>query len=254
MNPRLRQHRFAGMMPAVRRASPVVSRRLVVLACFAVFLLHLPHRAVAAPIYFDGTFTPGDFAYLLSATPSSGNTVTRTTTPSGGIPGAWLQIVDTVAGNTAVFGPNIFSASLPPPPYDPSVSGPIQSIDFDMNFEWLGCPTSTSPLVCPSGGQAFGLALQQGGNVYVERPSHVTGIAMPSIWQDLAETGLVASDFFILNLNATVGISHQSYLDEFVFRFNRRRTRHAAFRSLLGIAAGHAPLTYKMLISPEAKA
>jgi hypothetical protein len=33
----------------------------------------------------------------------------------------------------------------------------------------------------------------------------------------------------------------QSYLDEFVFRFNRRRTRHAAFRSLLGIAAGHPP-------------
>jgi hypothetical protein len=27
------------------------------------------------------------------------------------------------------------------------------------------------------------------------------------------------------------------YLDEFVFRFNRRRTRHAAFRSLLRIAA-----------------
>jgi hypothetical protein len=46
----------------------------------------------------------------------------------------------------------------------------------------------------------------------------------------------------------------QSYLDEFVFRFNRRRTRHAAFRSLLAIAAGHAPISYKMLISPEAKA
>jgi hypothetical protein len=45
----------------------------------------------------------------------------------------------------------------------------------------------------------------------------------------------------------------QSYLDEFVFRFNRRRTRHAAFRSLLGIAAGHASLTNQMLISPEAK-
>jgi hypothetical protein len=29
--------------------------------------------------------------------------------------------------------------------------------------------------------------------------------------------------------------------------------RHAAFRSLLGITADHAPLTYKMLISPEAK-
>jgi hypothetical protein len=45
----------------------------------------------------------------------------------------------------------------------------------------------------------------------------------------------------------------QSYLDEFVFRFNRRRTRHAAFRSLLGIAAARHPLPYKMLISPEAK-
>jgi hypothetical protein len=42
----------------------------------------------------------------------------------------------------------------------------------------------------------------------------------------------------------------QSYLDEFVFRFNRRRTRHAAFRSLLGIAANHSPLTYQMLILP----
>jgi hypothetical protein len=46
----------------------------------------------------------------------------------------------------------------------------------------------------------------------------------------------------------------QSYLDEFVFRFNRRRTRHAAFRSLLGIAAGHSPVTYQMLISPGAQA
>ena len=46
----------------------------------------------------------------------------------------------------------------------------------------------------------------------------------------------------------------QSYLDEFVFRFNRRRTRHAAFRSLLGIAVAIKPATYKMLIQPEAGA
>jgi predicted RNA-binding Zn-ribbon protein involved in translation (DUF1610 family) len=43
----------------------------------------------------------------------------------------------------------------------------------------------------------------------------------------------------------------QAYLDEFVFRFNRRRTRHAAFRSLLGLAAAHPPFSYQMLISPE---
>ncbi len=44
----------------------------------------------------------------------------------------------------------------------------------------------------------------------------------------------------------------QSYLDEFTFRFNRRRTRHAAFRSLLRIASRRQPVTYKMLITAEA--
>jgi hypothetical protein len=45
----------------------------------------------------------------------------------------------------------------------------------------------------------------------------------------------------------------QAYLDEFVFRFNRRRTRHAAFRSLLGIAVAISPATYNMLIETEAQ-
>ena len=46
----------------------------------------------------------------------------------------------------------------------------------------------------------------------------------------------------------------QSYLDEFVFRFNSRRTRDAAFSSLLGIAAAQPPVTYKMLVSQGAAA
>jgi ribosomal protein L20 len=41
----------------------------------------------------------------------------------------------------------------------------------------------------------------------------------------------------------------RSYLDEFVFRFNRRRTRHAAFRSLLDIAVALKSTTYNMLIA-----
>ena len=45
----------------------------------------------------------------------------------------------------------------------------------------------------------------------------------------------------------------QAYLDEFVFRFNRRRTPHAAFRTLLGIGVALTPATYKMLISAEVK-
>ena len=39
-----------------------------------------------------------------------------------------------------------------------------------------------------------------------------------------------------------------AYLDEFVFRFNRRHTRHASFASLLGIAMAIKPTTYKEII------
>jgi ISXO2-like transposase domain/Transposase zinc-ribbon domain len=43
----------------------------------------------------------------------------------------------------------------------------------------------------------------------------------------------------------------QSYLDEFAFRFNTRRDRHAAFRYLIGIATAHQPLTCNMLVHGE---
>jgi transposase-like protein len=41
------------------------------------------------------------------------------------------------------------------------------------------------------------------------------------------------------------------YVNEFVFRFNRRRMPMAAFQSLLGLTAQHAPTTYKMLCTAE---
>ena len=50
-----------------------------------------------------------------------------------------------------------------------------------------------------------------------------------------------------------VGHDHlQAYLDEFAFRFNRRRTPMAAFQTLLGLASGtHGPTTYEMLYASE---
>lgn len=42
-----------------------------------------------------------------------------------------------------------------------------------------------------------------------------------------------------------------AYLDEFTFRFNRRRTPMAAFQSLLGLTGAHSPTTYKMLYASE---
>lgn len=43
----------------------------------------------------------------------------------------------------------------------------------------------------------------------------------------------------------------QSCLDAFTCRFNRRRTRQAAFRSLLSIAVAKKPTADNMLIKPE---
>jgi hypothetical protein len=47
----------------------------------------------------------------------------------------------------------------------------------------------------------------------------------------------------------------QAYLDEFVFRWNRRRHYRVAFDMLLGIGLKRAPMTYRALvegISPTA--
>ena len=43
----------------------------------------------------------------------------------------------------------------------------------------------------------------------------------------------------------------QIYLDEFVFRFNRRRTRQAAFRFLFAISLRTNLINYKVLVRPD---
>jgi len=49
-----------------------------------------------------------------------------------------------------------------------------------------------------------------------------------------------------------VGEQHlQHYLNEYVFRLNRRRAPMAAFQSLLGFASQHQPTTYNMLYDGE---
>ncbi len=91
-------------------------------------------------------------------------------------------------------------------------------------------------------------------------------VGAPGVTHDPHVIGVMAADVVLpwahrvfSNLKTwALGVYHgphpkrlQSYLDELVFRFNRRRTRHAAFKSLLGIATPAKPITYKMLISPD---
>ena len=47
------------------------------------------------------------------------------------------------------------------------------------------------------------------------------------------------------------GVGHQhlqAYLDEFTFRFNRRRTPMAAFQTLLGLATLQGPMSYHLIV------
>lgn len=64
----------------------------------------------------------------------------------------------------------------------------------------------------------------------------------------------VFANFKTWALGVCHGLRHthlQTYLDEFVFRFNRRGNRHAGFASLLTIGLNHKPVTYNMLIAPD---
>ena len=57
---------------------------------------------------------------------------------------------------------------------------------------------------------------------------------------------------WLLGTHHGVGAKHLAhYVDELVFRFNRRRSPMAAFQSLLGLTAQHAPTTYQMLYAAE---
>jgi len=57
---------------------------------------------------------------------------------------------------------------------------------------------------------------------------------------------------WLMGTHHGVGRTHlPHYLNEFVFRFNRRHTPMAAFQTLLGLAGQHTPTTYKMLYRAE---
>lgn len=54
---------------------------------------------------------------------------------------------------------------------------------------------------------------------------------------------------WIAGTHRTISPDHtQAYLDEFVFRYNRRRTPMAGFQTLLGLSAVHEPVTRAQIV------
>jgi predicted RNA-binding Zn-ribbon protein involved in translation (DUF1610 family) len=87
----------------------------------------------------------------------------------------------------------------------------------------------------------------------IDRDTAAAGKARAGAFQQRLER--IFADLKVWALSVHHGLRRrylQSYLDEFVFRFNRRRARDAAFPSLLRFAAAHRPVTYDMLVaSPQ---
>ena len=64
----------------------------------------------------------------------------------------------------------------------------------------------------------------------------------------LADRAIGNLQQWLIGTHHGVGRDHlQAYLDEFVFRHNRRKTPMAAFQTLLGLGAGRGPTAYARL-------
>ena len=103
--------------------------------------------------------------------------------------------------------------------------------------------------ICTDGLKSFA-GLEQAG--YRHRPRTQPP---PLRLRQGAKSVVPLADRAIGNLqNWLVGTHHgvsraqlQVYLDEFVFRHNRRRKPMAAFQTLLGLGAGRGPVTYRQI-------
>lgn len=114
---------------------------------------------------FQATFRDTEFAdpdWSLSVFQyGGGGFVTGGQDSSGGNPGNHRDVTDTVTYDGTYSGVIGFHKSLPSV-YDPGVSGAIEFIEYSLDF------ANTNDGGCGIGGdgQAFGLVLEQGGNVF----------------------------------------------------------------------------------------
>lgn len=136
-------------------------------------------HAQASVIFEDGTFSDSDWTSSEHVENGLNGTFVAAQQASGGNPGAnWRVQHNIIAGGGTGFYALLHSRS--DFTYDPALMGPIGTIDFSLDSK-----------MATNGTQAFRLALEQGGNVYVNTPR---GLAAGN-WETFSETRLRASDF-----------------------------------------------------------
>src|SRR5262245_53279320 len=152
---------------------------------FAVLLLAAlaPLARAQSTTFSDGTFLDADWSVSVEVL-NLGGTATGVQVGSGGNPGTWRQIDNTLnsaAGQSfsnTVYGFHSKSGAT----FAPASNGPITSIDY-----------AESSLRTAGGQQACGLAVRQNGVIYYG-PSFLNPSAF-NTWAPNSQTGLTASSF-----------------------------------------------------------
>lgn len=161
-------------------------RQLLTLPAIGMAMLAVPLSVSAGvTVFSDLTFNPADYSQV-SYLDNGAVTITTGQTPTGGNPGAALQILADVPPNTVFasmqgFANNTFL-------YDPSTQGAVQTIDASIDKEFntdLNLASNTfRPLVL------------QGGKYYV---AAITLPATKNVWLTGSQNGLASSDFTLFD-------------------------------------------------------
>jgi hypothetical protein len=157
-----------------------------------VAVLSLAGAAPASTVFTDGIFNNADWSLTTITNPAgAGSTVGANQIATGGNPNQYRIVFHTLqitAPNSLVVGVHMNALSF----YNPSTQGAISTINYSED--------SINLINQGGGGQATGLAIIQGGNIYVQRNPILT---MPfsgfSTWTANPAPGLVASDLYLID-------------------------------------------------------
>lgn len=144
------------------------------------------------------TFSDGDFqdsswvGSIARDTTSAGASFTSGQQPAGGNPGAYRQTSHVWMGPGAIWVSHVFQ----PASHDPSTDGPLESVSYSWDFEWIHPPSA----LCGCGAIAFEPLVRQGGMDFIGPFDQVLFASDPSnTWLSFEFESLQASDFRFLD-------------------------------------------------------
>lgn len=170
-------------------------------AMLSVVGAFLASGASAAVTVSDGTFLDANWN-LTQFLGGTGGSVTGGQVASGGNPGAFRNVTDTLTGGGVgiVLGTSIYT----PFTYSAGGSGAIATLNYTEDAACTGG--------CFGQGQSTGPALLQGGKYYILGSSSV--ITGPSaVWTTHALNGLTALDFGLVNVTASTIVDMTQHPD-----------------------------------------